>query len=132
MRGGQAAFPLNAPIARWAAVALLVALAPPAWSQKLLYGSWQGGVDQSTATLTIITVGDDGSVHGTLRYDPPQADGFAGAPFTTKIENGAFAIRFVNGTRFADMHWCREDLCGTYYAPDDTAAPVDFARSTGR
>jgi hypothetical protein len=130
VRGGQAAFSLNAPIARWAAVALLVAMVLPAWGQKLLYGSWQGSVDHSTATLTIITVGDDGAVHGTLRYDPPQSDGFAGSPFTTKIENGAFAIRLLNGTRFADMHWCREDLCGTYYTPDDTATSVDFARST--
>jgi hypothetical protein len=130
VRGGQASFPLNAPIARWAAVALLVALAAPAWGQKLLYGSWQGSVDQSTATLTIITVGDDGLVHGTLRYDPPQSDGFAGSPFTTKIEDGAFAIRFVNGTRLVDMHWCREDLCGTFYTLDNTATPVDFTRAT--
>ncbi|HTW53464.1 MAG TPA: hypothetical protein VME45_16355 [Stellaceae bacterium] len=103
-------------------------MAPPAWAQKLLYGSWQGRVDQSLATLTIITVDDAGLVHGTLRYDPPQSDGFAGSPFTTQIENGAFAIRFVNGTRLADMHWCREDLCGTFYTPDNTATPVDFAR----
>jgi hypothetical protein len=111
------------------AAALLIALAAPAWGQKLLYGSWQGTVDQSTATLTIITVDGDGWIRGTLRYEPPQADGFAGAPFTTRIENGAFAIRLVNGTRCADMHWCRDDLCGTYYTPDDTASPVDFARS---
>ena len=128
MRGGEAALPLNATIARWVAVALLAALAAPVWGQKLLYGRWQGAVDQSTATLTIITVDDDGGIHGALRYEPPQSDGFAGSPFTTKIEQGAFAIRFLNGTRYADMHWCREDLCGTYYAPDDTATPVDFAR----
>lgn len=110
------------------ALAVLLALAAPAWGQKLLYGNWQGTVDQSTATLTIITVDDDGRIHGTLRYDPPQSDGFAGSPFTTRIENGAFAIRFINGTRYTDLHWCRDDLCGTYYTPDDTAAPIDFAR----
>jgi hypothetical protein len=129
VRGGQAAFSLNATVSRWVAVALLIALAPPAWGQRLLYGSWQGSIDQSTATLTIITVDDEGSVHGMLRYDPPQADGFAGSPFTTKIENGAFAIRFVNGTRLVDMHWCREDLCGTFYTPDNTATQVDFSRA---
>lgn len=110
------------------AFALFIALAVPAWGQKLLYGSWQGKIDQSTATLTIITVDGDGWIHGMLRYEPAQPDGFAGAPFTTKIENGAFAIRLINGTRYTDMHWCRDDLCGTYYTPDDTAAPVDFAR----
>lgn len=110
-------------------LALFVALAAPAWGQKLLYGSWQGTVDQSTATLTIITVGDDGSIHGTLHYDPPQTDGFAGSPFTTRIEDGAFAIPLINGTRYAGMHWCRDDLCGTYYTPDGTAFPVDFTRS---
>jgi hypothetical protein len=26
------------------------------------------------------------------------------------------------------MHWCSDELCGTYYTPDDTATPVDFAR----
>jgi hypothetical protein len=114
---------------RFAVALLSAALAAPAWGQKLLYGSWQGTVDQSTATLAIITVDNDGWVHGTLRYDPPQADGFAGSPFTTRIEEGAFAIRLVNGTRYADMHWCRDDLCGTYYTPDDTATPVDFTRS---
>ena len=119
-------------MARRLALALFVGLITqacgPAWGQKLLYGNWQGAVDQSTATLTIITVDGDGWIHGTLRYDPPQADGFAGSPFTTRIEKGAFAIRLVNGTRYADMHWCRDDLCGTYYTPDDTATPVDFAR----
>jgi hypothetical protein len=114
---------------RFAIALLSAALAAPAWGQKLLYGSWQGTVDQSTATLAIITVDNDGWVHGTLRYDPSQADDFAGSPFTTRIEEGAFAIRLVNGTRYTDMHWCRDDLCGTYYTPDDTAIPVDFTRS---
>lgn len=112
------------------AFALLIALAGPAWGQKLLYGNWRGTVGQSTATLIIITVDNDGWIHGTLRYDPPQTDGFAGSPFTTKIEHGAFAIRFINGTRYTDMHWCRDDLCGTYYTPDDTADPIDFSRVT--
>ena len=112
-------------------VALLIALAMPAWGQRLLYGSWQGKIDQSTATLTIITVDDAGWIHGTLRYAPAQSDGFAGAPFTTKIEDGAFAIRLINGTRYADMHWCRSDLCGTYTTPDDTVTPVDFVRCNG-
>jgi hypothetical protein len=114
---------------RFAVALLSAALAAPAWGQKLLYGSWQGTVDQSTATLAIITVDNDGWIHGTLYYEPPQADGFAGSSFTTRIEEGAFAIRLVNGTRYTGMHWCRDDLCGTYYTPDDTAIPVDFTRS---
>ncbi|MGA8400239.1 MAG: hypothetical protein WB697_10145 [Stellaceae bacterium] len=119
-------------MARGHALVLFVALVTqawgPAWGQRLLYGTWQGAVGQSTATLTIITVGGDGWIHGILRYDPPQADGFAGSPFTTQIDKGAFAIGLVNGTRYADMHWCRDDLCGTYYTPDGTVAAVDFAR----
>jgi hypothetical protein len=111
------------------AVALLVALAMPAWGQLLLYGRWQAKLNRSTATLTIITVDGSGWIHGTVHYDPPLPDGFAGSPFTTRIENGAFAFRLVNGTRYADLHWCRDELCGTYYAPDDTATPVDFARA---
>lgn len=129
MRGGQTALPLSLAMAGRLALALLLALAAPAWGQKLLFGSWQGTVDQSAVTLTIITADDDGWIHGTLRYDPPQPDGFAGAPFTVRIEHGAFALRFINGTRYADMHWCRDDLCGTYYTPDDTATAVDFTRA---
>jgi hypothetical protein len=79
-------------------------------------------------TLTIITADGDGWVHGIVHYDPPQADGFAGSPFTTRIENGVFSIRLVNTTRYADMHWCSDELCGTFYAPDDTATPIDFTR----
>jgi hypothetical protein len=106
----------------------LLLAAPTARGQRLLIGAWEGRLDQSTATLTIITAADDGSLHGTLRYDPPQSDGFAGSPFTTKIEHGAFAIRLLNGTRYQDMHWCRDALCGTFYTPDDTATPVLFSR----
>ncbi len=113
---------------RWLTVALLLVVTGPAWGQKLLFGSWQMVLSGSTATLTIITVDNDGWIHGTLRYDPPQQDGFAGSPFTTRIENGAFSISFLNSTRYADMHWCREKLCGTFYLPDNTAMPVDFAR----
>jgi hypothetical protein len=109
---------------------LLLGLAQPAAAQRLLLGSWQATLGQSTATLTIITADDDGQLHGTLRYEPPQDDGFAGAPFTTQIENGAFSIRLFNGTRYADLHWCRDALCGVFYAPDDTATPVEFARPT--
>ncbi len=112
----------------WLAVAMLVAVAAPAFSQRLLIGNWQTRLDQSTATLTIITLDDDGWIHGTLRYDPPQQDGFAGSPFTTHIENGAFSVRLFNGTRYEDMHWCRDRLCGVFHAPDDTATPIAFAR----
>ena len=100
----------------------------PASAQRLLLGVWQGKLDQSTATLTIITADGEGWVHGTLYYDPPQPDGFAGSPFTTHIENGAFSIRLVNGTRYDDLHWCRDALCGVFHAQDDTATPVGFAR----
>lgn len=110
------------------ALVLVAGLAPPAGAQRLLIGTWQGRLDQSTATLTIITADSDGWVHGTLYYDPPQPDGFAGSPFTTRIENGAFAIRLDNGTHYDDLHWCRDALCGTFHAQDDTATPVDFAR----
>jgi len=109
------------------ALALLIAVTAPAWGQRLLIGGWQGMLGQSTATLTIITADGDGWVHGMLRYEPPQ-DGFGGSPFTTHIENGAFAIRLVNGTRYEDMHWCRDELCGIFYTQDDTATPVSFAR----
>jgi hypothetical protein len=114
---------------RWIAAVMLLAIAVPAASaQRLLIGTWQTRLDQSTTTLTIITADGDGWVHGTLRYDPPQQDGFAGSPFTTHIENGAFAIRLVNGTSYDDMHWCRDTLCGVFHAPDATATPVAFAR----
>jgi len=113
---------------RWLPFVLLVGLAAPALGQRLLIGSWQTRLGESTATLIIITVDNDGSIHGTLRYDPPQQDGFAGSPFTTQIENGAFAIRLFNGTHYDDMHWCRDTLCGTYHAPDDTTTPVAFSR----
>jgi hypothetical protein len=113
--------------ARWLALAALVAIAAPAAAQRLLLGSWQATLGRTIATLTIITADSDGWVHGMLRYDPPQ-DGFAGSPFTTHIDNGAFTIRLVNGTRYADMHWCRDALCGVFHAPDDTATSVAFSR----
>lgn len=120
---------MNRPRAFALAAALVVAAAATtAWGQRLLLGSWQTRIDRSTATLVIVTVDDDGWVHGLVRYEPPQADGFAGAPFSTRIENGGFSFRLLNGTRYADLHWCRDELCGTFYAPDDTATPVDFAR----
>jgi hypothetical protein len=108
-------------------LAILVTVAAPTAGQRLLYGSWQAKVGDSTATLIIITADADGWVHGTLSYDPPR-DGFAGAPFTTRIENGAFAIRFDNGTRYEDLHWCSATLCGKFYAPDDTVTGVVFTR----
>jgi hypothetical protein len=111
----------------WLAIAVLAVIVAPAAAQRLLIGAWQGKLDQSTVTLVIITADGDGWLHGTLRYEPPQ-DGFAGAPFTTHIENGAFTIRLFNGTRYDSMHWCRDQLCGTFYMPDDTAIPVFFAR----
>jgi len=110
------------------ALVLLVAVAPPGVAQRLLLGTWEAQLDRSTARLTIITADGDGWVHGTLYYDPPPPDGFAGAPFTTRIEDGAFSIRLVNGTRYDDLHWCRDALCGVFHAQDDTATPVDFAR----
>jgi hypothetical protein len=110
------------------ALALLVAGGAAAFAQRLLIGSWQTTLGPSAVTLTIITADGDGWVHGVVRYDPPQTDGFAGSPFTTRIENGAFSIRLFNGTRYADMHWCSDELCGTFYAPDDTATPIDFTR----
>jgi hypothetical protein len=96
-------------------------------AQRLLLGTWQAKLGQSTATLVIITA-DEGWVHGVLRYEPPQQDGFAGSPFTAHIENGAFAVGLVNGTRYADLHWCRDALCGTFHGQDDTAIPIAFAR----
>jgi hypothetical protein len=110
------------------ALALFIASAASAAGQRLLIGTWQTKLGLSAVTLTIITADGDGWAHGIVHYDPPQADGFAGSPFTTHIENGAFSIRLVNATRYADMHWCSDELCGTYYTPDDTATPVDFAR----
>jgi hypothetical protein len=113
---------------RWVAAAVLLAIAVPASAQRLLIGTWQTRLDQSIATFTIITADGDGWVHGTLLYDPPQPDGFGGSPFTTRIENGAFAIRLVNGTSYDDMHWCRDALCGVFHGPDNTATPVAFSR----
>jgi len=113
---------------RLVGLALLALAAIPVWGQRLLLGAWQGRLGQSIVTLTIITADGEGWVHGTLRYDPPQADGFAGAPFTTRIENGEFSIRLFNGTRYGALHWCGDELCGTYRAPDDAATPVAFAR----
>jgi hypothetical protein len=107
---------------------MLMALAPPASAQRLLLGSWQTTLDQSTVTLIIITEDGDGVLHGTLRYEPPQEDGFGGSPFTTQIERGTFSIRLFNGTHYDGMHWCRDQLCGVFHAPDDTTTPVSFAR----
>jgi hypothetical protein len=113
---------------RWLAVAMLVAASEPAFGQRLLLGTWQATLDRSTATLTIITEDGDGGIHGTLYYDPPQRDGFAGSPFTTHIENGGFSIRLFNGTHYDGMHWCRDALCGVFHAPDDTKTPILFTR----
>jgi hypothetical protein len=110
------------------AFALLITSAATVLGQRLLIGTWQARLGPSAVTLTIITADGEGWVHGIVHYDPPQADGFAGSPFTTHIENGAFSIRLFNGTRYADIHWCSDELCGTFYTPDDTATPVDFAR----
>jgi hypothetical protein len=110
------------------ALTLSIVCAVTAFGQRLLLGAWQTTLGPSTVTLTIITADATGAVHGTVRYDPPQADSFAGSPFTTQIENGAFSIQLLNGTRYADMHWCRDELCGSFYTPDNTATPVDFAR----
>ena len=109
-------------------LALSASLAAPSVAQRLLLGSWQAKLDQSTATLVIITADGEGWVHGVLRYEPPQQDGFAGSPFTTHIENGAFSVRLVNGTRYDDLHWCRDELCGVFHAQDDTTTPISFAR----
>ena len=106
----------------------ILVLASSAEAQRLLYGRWQARVAGSTAGLTIITVDNGGWVHGTLYYDPP-LDGFAGAPFTTQIENAAFAIRLADGTRYDGLHWCGATLCGTRYARDETATPVIFSRA---
>ena len=100
----------------------------PASGQRLLLGVWQGALDQSTATLTIISEDDDGWLHGILRYEPPQQDGFAGSPFSAHIERGAFSIRLFNGTSYDGLHWCRDVLCGVFHAADNTATPVTFAR----
>jgi hypothetical protein len=109
-------------------LALSASFAAPSVAQRLLLGTWQTKLDQSTATLVIITADGEGWVHGVLRYEPPQQDGFAGSPFTTHIENGAFSIRLVNGTRYEDLHWCRDALCGVFHAQDDTTTPITFAR----
>lgn len=108
-------------------LAIVVMAAPVAAQQRLLYGRWQGRLADSAVALTIITVDGEGWVHGTLYYEPP-LDGFAGAPFTTRIETGSFTIRLANGTRYEGLHWCRATLCGTYHTPDDTATPMVFAR----
>ena len=113
--------------ASWAIALSILVMATPAAAQRLLYGRWQAQLPGGAATLTIITADGEGWIHGTLYYQPP-LDGFAGAPFTTRIDNGAFTIRFANGTRYDGMHWCRATLCGTYFAPDETATPVVFAR----
>jgi hypothetical protein len=113
---------------RYIAAVALIAFAAPCAAQRLLLGTWQAKLDQSTATLTIITADGEGWVHGILRYEPPQQDGFGGSPFTTHIENGAFSIRLVNGTRYDDLHWCRDALCGVFHAQDDTATPIAFVR----
>jgi len=107
------------------------ALGFPASGQRLLLGVWQGALEQSTATLTIISEDDDGWLHGVLRYEPPQQDGFAGSPFSAHIEHGAFSIRLFNGTSYVGLHWCRDVLCGVFHAPDNTATPVTFARPPG-
>jgi hypothetical protein len=130
VRGGQAALPLNR-IPRRAcglALALLIGSAAIAFGQRVLLGEWRATLGPSTVTLTIITADGDGQVHGIVHYDPPQADGFAGSPFTTRIENGAFSVRLANSTRYVDMHWCRDALCGTFRTPDDTATPIEFSR----
>jgi hypothetical protein len=119
-------------LAPWPVLAIGLAFALPARGQRLLIGGWQTTLDQSTVTLTIITVGSDtvdsdGWIHGILRYDPPQ-DGFTGSPVTGHIQNGAFSFRLLNGTSYTDMHWYRDELCGVFHAPDDTATPVAFAR----
>jgi hypothetical protein len=110
------------------ALVLLLAITVPASAQRLMLGTWQGTLGPSTVTLTIITTDGQGWVHGTLRYDPPQADGFAGSPFITQIQNGGFSFRLDNDTSFRDIHWCRDALCGTHFAQDDTKTPVIFAR----
>jgi hypothetical protein len=114
------------------ALVLLVALAAPASAQRLLLGSWrqtEPAPDQTTTVLAILSEDNDGRIEGVLHYDPPQ-DGFAGAPFTAMIENGGFTIHLINGTRYQDMHWCRDALCGTLYTPDETATRVTFERPT--
>ena len=110
------------------AVVALFALGSASVAQRLLLGTWQAKLDRSTATLIIITADGEGWVHGILRYEPPQQDGFAGSPFTAHIENGAFSVALVNGTRYDDLHWCRDALCGTFHAQDDTTTPISFAR----
>jgi hypothetical protein len=62
------------------AVVALFALGSASVAQRLLLGTWQAKLDRSTATLIIITADGEGWVHGILRYEPPQQDGFAGSP----------------------------------------------------
>jgi len=95
---------------------------------------WEGGDDlRDFAYIHIAPYVDElaatyaEACAGLLPAEPPR-DGFAGAPFTTHIENGAFPIRLVNGTRYDAMHWCRDELCGVFYTPDGTASPVLFFR----
>ncbi|HWB47928.1 MAG TPA: hypothetical protein VG651_02365 [Stellaceae bacterium] len=111
----------------WVMPVLLLACATAGWGQRLLLGTWQAKLDRSLATLTIITADGEGWVHGILHYEPPQ-DGFAGSPFTAHIDNGAFSIRLDNGTRYDDLHWCRDVLCGVFHTQDDTTTPIAFAR----
>jgi hypothetical protein len=73
-------------------LAILILGDPVAAQQRLLYGRWQGQLAGSAAALTIITADGEGWVHGTLYFEPP-LDGFAGAPFTTRIETRSFTIR---------------------------------------
>ncbi|HYM73968.1 MAG TPA: hypothetical protein VET89_13375 [Stellaceae bacterium] len=114
--------------ARLALCLAILIVAGPVVAQRLLYGRWQARLADSVAVLTVITVDGDGWIHGTLYYEPPLG-GFGGAPFTTRIENGEFAIRFADGTRYGGMHWCGAILCGTYHALDETAIPVLFNRA---
>jgi len=115
--------------AAWLIALGLCCAATPGAAQRLLYGRWQTQLDESGVTLVVIAIGDDGWMHGTLFYAPPY-NGFAGAPFTTQIKDGAFTIALADGTRYADMHWCGAELCGRFYLPDDTMTPVVFARPT--
>jgi hypothetical protein len=110
------------------AILLLCPIALPAAAQRLLLGRWQAEIGGAAAMLTIITADGVGWVHGVMTYEPPLA-GFAGAPFTTQIVNGSFAIRFANGSRYEDLHWCAVTLCGTYYTLDGSATQVSFART---
>jgi hypothetical protein len=110
-----------------AVLALIGLAAAPAFGQRLLLGRWLGTIDGTAAVLTIITADSEGRVHGTMVYDPPLG-GFAGAPFTSHIVDGSFAIRFADGSRYDGIHWCGTTLCGIYVALDGSATPAGFAR----